>query len=208
MTAQPSSTKFILINLPAGEQLNTLEFSNKSPESEMTREYLESDKDLDARKGPPEIMNAPEPGEEAQRQTFEAAAEVIEQPVRYVHHLNKGGLDDILQTQSLRLNEGNYHGAGLETVNAHIGDFATLSEQMRWTDSTAAHHDPEAVYIEFTTDIPVPYHPSVARWTRSSDDGVAKTGHLPIKILGVYDGSGNPLDHPLNPARRTEDSQD
>lgn len=100
---------------------------------------------------------------------------------RYVHGLNKGGLDEILATGRLNSSEAAMIAGGVPRVNALRGDFGSLHETMNW-------HDPDKIFIEFTTEVEPPYHPAYARWSGLEND------YLPIEVTGVFDGSGRRLD--------------
>lgn len=100
---------------------------------------------------------------------------------RYVHGLNKGGLDEILASGRLNSSEAAMIAGGVSRVNALRGDFESLHETMNW-------HDPEKIFIEFTTEVEPPYHPAYARWSGLEND------YLPIEVTGVFDGSGRRLD--------------
>ncbi|MCP4733053.1 MAG: hypothetical protein GY873_02570 [Bosea sp.] len=100
---------------------------------------------------------------------------------RYVHGLNKGGLDEILATGRLNSSEAAMIAGGVPRVNALRGDFGSLHETMNW-------HDPDKIFIEFTTEVEPPYHPAYARWSGLEND------YLPIAVTGVFDGSGRRLD--------------
>ena len=108
------------------------------------------------------------------------SAETMAAP-RYVHGLNKGGLDEILATGRLNSSEAAMVAGGAMRVNALHGDFRSLHETMNW-------HDPEKIFVEFMTEIEPPYHPAYARWSGLEND------YLPITVTGVFDGSGRRLD--------------
>ncbi|MBX9912093.1 MAG: hypothetical protein K2Z25_25745 [Beijerinckiaceae bacterium] len=117
-----------------------------------------------------------EPAEQRDSRTGENTAEP-----RYVHGLNKGGLEEILATGRLNSSEAAMIAGGVPRVNALRGDFGSLHETMNW-------HDPEKIFIEFTTEVEPPYHPAYARWSGLEND------YLPIAVTGVFDGSGRRLD--------------
>jgi hypothetical protein len=121
---------------------------------------------------------------------------------RFRHTLHKGGLDDILANQRLKVNDGNRQIAGgSEAVNAVRAtvDMETLRARMRDLPEHLREKYAKDVVIEFTTDVPCPYHPIYARWTTLGGQ-VESGGYLPIRVLGVYDGLGNPL--PMKDGRR------
>ncbi len=130
----------------------------------------------------------------------------------FLHGLNKGGLEDILANQRLKVNDGNAQIAGgAEAVNAWRGDIEKLREKMLEAPEHIRQMRAKEVMIEFTTNVPpTGEHP----WTRWSvplpfdtpkPGSMESGGYLPIKVLGVYDGLGNPLPPEKLPKKDGED---
>jgi hypothetical protein len=130
----------------------------------------------------------------------------------FLHGLNKGGLEDILANQRLKVNDGNAQIAGgAEAVNAWRSDVEKLRDRMREAPEHIREMRAKEVVIEFTTDVPpTGEHP----WTRWSvplpletpkQGSMESGGYLPIKVLGVFDGLGNPLPSDKLPKKDGED---
>jgi hypothetical protein len=100
----------------------------------------------------------------------------------YVHKLNKGGLHEILTTQKFRATPA--RGSDIPGVRAHVGSFEKVKKKMNWSGR-------QDTYIEFTTEIPpcsgLP--PWLAEWRENE----LLVGQLPIRVLGVVNGEGEPV---------------
>jgi hypothetical protein len=100
----------------------------------------------------------------------------------YVHSLNKGGLEDIVQSKRLLSTEGRY---GDEGVRALRGSFRELYVRNNW----GLRPDASRIYVEFAT---------VHAPNRGGPPGISAIVHwsmpaghyLAIRITGIFDGFG------------------
>jgi hypothetical protein len=103
----------------------------------------------------------------------------------YVHGLNKGGLSEIRSTQRLRATRpANTVASDRPAVRARPGTFEHVKKVMHWSGR-------DRTFIEFMTRVPPrpQLPPMFAEW----DDDQLIDGHLPIFILRVVNGEGEPV---------------
>jgi hypothetical protein len=103
----------------------------------------------------------------------------------YVHTLNRGGLREILTTGKLRGSEAsNYMANDRKAVRAYVGTFEYQKKNKNWSGR-------QSVHIEFLSFVPPRsgLAPGYAEW----DGDLLTEGHLPIKILRVLNGEGEPV---------------
>jgi hypothetical protein len=103
----------------------------------------------------------------------------------YVHGLNKGGLNEIMTSSKLRGTlPSNHVASDRPAVRAYVGSFELQRKNKNWSGR-------DKTFIEFTTRLPprAGLPPGYAEW---SDEQLIE-GHLPIRILRVVNGEGEPV---------------
>lgn len=103
----------------------------------------------------------------------------------FVHTLNKGGLQQIVASGMLRgTAPANHLASDRLAVRAYTGSFEHQKKNKNWSGRLSVH-------VEFMTPVP-PDTDLPPGWAIWSDDRLLD-GHLPIRILRVLNGDGEPV---------------